>query len=110
MDWTGREKNVNTWLFGMFEGFGSGFNVFRNAPCETTHAAAFDGIGNCTHRFKVSGRGDSETGFDDIDTEFGKSESDFEFFAQIHTCPRRLLAVAESRVKYLNSTHENSVP
>ncbi len=58
--------------------------------------------GDLSHRLEVTGRGDGKSGLDDVDTQIDKRPRDFQLFAQVHAGSRRLLAIAECRIKDLD--------
>ena len=55
--------------------------------------------GDAAHRLRVGGRGDRETGLDDVDTQGIELTGELELLRRAQREPRRLLAVAQRGVE-----------
>lgn len=51
------------------------------------------------NRLEITWRGDRKTGFDHVDAQIDERLRHFQFLLEIHTATRRLLAIAQCRVK-----------
>ena len=104
MNLAGRDEHVYPMPLGAFDRRVHLFYVARVASGKATdHGAqvlvrySFDGL-------EVARRRCRETGFDNVDTQFGKRSGDTQFLPQRHAAARRLLAIAQRRVENSNAT------
>ncbi|MPM48517.1 hypothetical protein SDC9_95242 [bioreactor metagenome] len=57
---------MDPFAFGVFQRFGSHFDVFFHRACERTYNGPGDGFGYLNHRVEVAGAGYRKSGFDNI--------------------------------------------
>ena len=82
-------------LLGDLQSFPSPVDVFLVTASQSADGGAADVFGDSLHRFKVTRRGDRETGFDDVDAQIDQSLGNLQLLVQVHACARRLFAVAK---------------
>jgi len=82
-----------------FEGFGCGFDVFAFGAGQRGDPGAADLFGDGEHRFEITGGGDGEAGFEDVNAEAGDLVRHAELFSVVHGAAGGLLAVAERGVE-----------
>src|ERR1700761_2716518 len=58
---------------------------------------------DCINSFEVSLRSDRKAGFQYVDAEIHELRSHFQLFGRSHTAARRLLAIAQSGIKYIDA-------
>jgi hypothetical protein len=63
------QTGVDSTSFGGLKCFGGDFDIFLSGSGETAYGDAFEFGGKGMHALEVTGGGDGEAGFDDVDSE-----------------------------------------
>ena len=64
-----------------FRACGGYFNIFLNGAAKSADSSIFDDLCYLFHRFKITGAGNGETGFDDINTEVFQLKGQLDLFS-----------------------------
>ena len=99
VDGAGGEKDVDSRLLGVADGFPGPVDVGLAAAGQSADDRAADVAGDLAHGLEIAGRGDGKAGLDHVDAQLDQRLGDFHFFGQVHARPGRLLAVAERGVE-----------
>ncbi len=99
MDFGGGAEDVDAAMRGVLDGFPGAADVFFGAAGEAGDDGVADFGRDGGDGIEVTGAGDGEAGFDDIDAEGFEGACDFEFFLEVHGGAGGLLAVTEGGVE-----------
>ena len=99
MDGRRGQEDVNPRLLCKLDRLPGAVDVAVVAPGQAADRRAGDFGGDGPHRLEVADRGDRKPGFDDVDPECGERAGHLELLGHVHARARRLLAVAQGRVK-----------
>jgi hypothetical protein len=100
MNGTGREEDVNSRLRNPAQGLCRSLDIILPTASQPANGRAVSELlGHRSHRFKVTGRGDGEPRFNDIDSEFHQRLGDLQLFGSRHAATGRLLAIAKCRIE-----------
>ena len=84
---------------GILERPPGSIDVTGEGACQTGDHRAVDVARDALNGLEVAGRGDREAGLDDVDAEPRELLGDLELLLRVQRDARRLLAVAQRRVK-----------
>ena len=99
-----RQEDVNTRFLRFFQRFPRAIDIVIDAPRQTANNRALNDAGDFANRLKIAFGRDGKTRFDHVDAEIDQRLRDFQFLLHVHTCARRLFAVAQGGVKNDNLT------
>ena len=99
MNGAGGEEDVDAWTGGILQRAPCGLDVFAIAPREAGDDRAVSFASDQIHRLPIAGRGDWETGFDDVDPEFRERLRYPQLLRLGHAAARRLLTVAQRGIE-----------
>src|ERR1700754_2796467 len=83
----------------MFEGGCCGFDIFFHCAGEAAYGCVPDDLRDFLYRIEVSGTGDGETGFDDIDAKGFQLKGQLDLFPCVELATGYLFSVAEGGIK-----------
>ena len=98
-----RQKNVYSRVRGFPDRFPRDVDVLFERPRQRSHYGILDHAGNAFDRLKISRRSDCKACLDNVHAQPVQLLRHAQLFAYVHAASRRLLAVAERSVEYLNS-------
>jgi hypothetical protein len=84
---------------GGFEGLCGHFDIFLHGAAKAADDGIFDCLCDFFHGMEVTGAGDRETGFDDIDAKGFELEGQFDLFPGVELAAGYLFPVAEGGIK-----------
>ena len=99
MNGTGGQKHMDAGLLGILQSFPGAVDVFGVGPCQAADHSPAHLLGDFANGFKIAGRSDGETGFNDVHAKIHQGVGNFNFFRRVHAGPGRLLAVAERGIE-----------
>ena len=93
------EASVDPSTFRGFEGFGGDLDVFGSGAGQAADGDAFEFFGEGFDGLEVTGGGDGEAGFDDVDSEVDEGMADFQFLGHVQAHAWALFAVSKGRIE-----------
>ena len=93
------DKDVDARPGRVFDRLPGGIHITAHAARQAADRRAAHFTRYTAHRIQVAGRRRREAGLDNVHPQSGKLPGDFDLFARIQRCARRLLAVAQCRIE-----------
>jgi hypothetical protein len=93
------QPGVDAGMGSILQRLGGGVNVFPVGPCQATNDTVTYLSRDALHRSKVPWRRNGKTSLDDVYPHLFQCVGDFDLFADVKRCPRRLLPIAQGGVK-----------